>query len=338
MAKKLQEVTEAQWKLCNEFNRSIAEEFLSTSDELSDKTKPQYRSGIRIWVNWIRENAGNKQITDIKSMDYKRYQSWLFNQGLGESAIKFKRACVSTLNNYIILYYESDYPTFKNFVNKNIKVPTLGEVHEKKPLTPDEYKYLCDELARMEEWQKLAYVKFTYSTGCRRAESRQLLKEVVTYPPIVKDVKVKDEEGKENVVTTRTYKTHDIRCKGKSKLGKVRKLQFDQDAMDAINKWLEVRGEDDCPHVFVVIDKTNNVVRQVGEGTFNGWASGLFTEIIGRRVHCHLFRESRATNLVVHSGRSIDAVKSLLGHNDISTSQIYVIRDDKDDADEAFVD
>ena len=54
-------------------------------------------------------------------MDYKKYQSWLYNQGLGESAIRFKRSSVSTLNNYIMLYYQNEYSTFRNFVNKSIK-------------------------------------------------------------------------------------------------------------------------------------------------------------------------------------------------------------------------
>ena len=337
MAKKLSPVTDDMWKLCNEFNRNLVEEFLGTSDELSDKTRPQYRSGLKIWCNWVRENANNKPITEIKSMDYKRYQSWLFNQGIGESGIRFKRACVSTLNNYLVLYYENDYPTFKNFVNKNIKVPILGEVHEKLPLNPDEYKNLCDKLEEMEEWQKLAYVKFTYSTGCRRAESRQLLKEVINYEPTKKVVKTKDEDGKEVLNDISTYKTHDIRCKGRSKLGKVRKLQFDQEAMDAIKKWVEVRGEDNCPYLFVDNRGTKEVT-QVGEQCFNYWASGLFTKIVGRRVHCHLFRESRATNLVVHSGRSVESAQALLGHESSNTTQIYIIRDDTNDADEAFVD
>jgi len=336
MAKKLEKVTEEMWVLCNKFNKEMADEFINMSDELSDETKPQYKSGIKIWINWIRENCSNKSIIDIKTMDYKKYQSWLYNQGLGESAIRFKRSCVSTLNNYILLYYESNYPTFKNFVTKGIKVPTLGEVYDKAPLNPKEYIYLCDELERLEEWEKLAYVKFTYSTGCRRAESIQLLKEVVDYESVDKTVKVKDEAGNTSEMEISTYKTHSIRCKGKSKLGVIRKLQFDQEAMDAILKWLEIRGEDNCLYVFAKMSDGKMVQRD--KTSFNYWASTLFTKIIGRRVHCHLFRESRATNLVVHSGRSLEAAKSLLGHRSSATTQIYVIRDDSDDADEAFVD
>ena len=40
--------------------------------------------------------------------------------------------------------------------------------------------------------------------------------------------------------------------------------------MDALNKWLEVRGEDDCPYMFVIKQKNDGSVRQVAEETYNG--------------------------------------------------------------------
>ena len=336
MAKKLPDVTPEQYKECHEFNRNIIEEFIEVGDELSPETRPQYFSGLKIWINWIRENAQNKPIYEITTMDYKKYQSWLYNKGLGESAIRFKRSCVSTLNNYIMIYYEKEHPTFRNFVIKAIKVPILGEVHEKKPLTPDEYRYLCDELEKREEWEKLAYLKFTYSTGCRRAESSLLLKEVVNYEPTKKTIKIKDDKGKEVEVESCTYKTNPIRCKGKSELGDVRKLQFAQEVMEALKKWLEVRGEDDCPYMFV--RKVKDGVVQRKKDNFNYWCTHLFTDIVGRRVHPHLFRESRATNLVVHSGRDMETARKLLGHKSQETTKIYVIKEDSGDADEAFID
>lgn len=336
MAKKLKDITEEMYQSCNSYNKQIVEEFIDSSDELSPQTKPQYRSALRIWVNYIREFCKNKPIHEIESMDYKKFQSWLFNNGLGESAIRFKRAAVSTLNNHIMLYYQREYPTFRNFVNKGIKVPSLGEVHEKKPLTPTEYSFLCDELEKLEEWEKLAYLKFTYSTGCRRTESSLLLKEVSNYEPKKSKVKVKDENGNETTIEVCSYRTHDIRCKGKSTIGKVRKLQFSEEAMESLVKWLEFRGEDNCPYMFVHKSKLGIVQRK--PGNFNYWCSTLFKEIVGRRVHPHLFRESRATNLVLHSGKTLETAQKLLGHQSVETTKIYVIREDTDDADDAFTD
>ena len=236
-----------------------------------------------------------------------------------------------------MMMYEEELPTFRNFT-VGLKVVQTGYVHEKIPLTPNEYISLCEELEKREEWQKLAYLVFSYSTGCRKSEARQLLKEVVDYPAKEKKIKILDDDGKEIEAISKQYHTHTIRCKGKSIQGKPRKLKFGEDAMHWLKKWLEVRGDDDCPYMFV-IKQQNGMARQVGDGTFNNWCKGLFAKIVGRRGHPHLLRESRATNLVVYEHKSAEVAQKLLGHNDVSTTKNhYIIKSDEDDeSDEAFI-
>ena len=103
--------------------------------------------------------------------------------------------------------------------------------------------------------------------------------------------------------------------------------------MKYLKKWLEVRGKDDNPYVFV---SKYGGIKQVSENTFNKWCHKYFEPIIGRRIHPHLFRESRATNIVVGEGKNIEVAQALLGHNSSETTQIYVIRDTSEDSDDAF--
>ena len=254
-AKHSDEVTDEMWNEVNPFNRDMVQEFLENQTHLSKKSLVQYESGLRIYFYWVKENLNNKQCVEIKKKEYLKYQNYLTRRGLSESAIKFKKSCVSAFNNYIMFMYEDEYPTFRNYVTSEMKVVSTGYVHEKQPLTPDEYIKLCKVLEDKEDYQKLAYVMFSYSTGCRRAEARQLLKEVIDYKPQRKTVKVMDENVDEVEKESVAYKTHDIRCKGRSVVGKVRKLQFGEDVMAAIKKWLEVRGDDDCPYVFITHSK-----------------------------------------------------------------------------------
>ena len=331
IAARTEEITDEEWLTVNKYNREMVQDYLSA------KTRPAYKSGLRIFFKYVKDYLGDKDFTKIKKKEFQKYLNWLTNRGMSDSAIKFKKSCVSAFCNYVMMMYEEELPTFRNFTT-GLKVVQTGYVHEKLPLTPDEYVALCQELEKCEEWQKLAYLVFSYSTGCRRAEARQLLKEVVDYPAKEKKIKIIDEDGKEVEATSKQYQTHNIRCKGHSIVGKVRKLKFGEDAMHWIKKWLEVRGDDDCPYVFVIKQK-NGETRQVGEGTFNDWCSGLFTKIVGRRVHPHLFRESRATNLVVYEHKSAEVAQKLLGHEDVSTTKNhYIIQDDSnDESDEAFV-
>lgn len=267
VAKHSDEITDEMWNSVNKFNRDMVQEFLENQTHLSKKTLIQYESGLKIYFNWVKENLNDKNCVEIKKKEYLKYQNYLTRRGLSESAIKFKKSCVSAFNNYIMFMYEEEYPTFRNYVTSEMRVVSTGYVHEKQPLTPDEYVKLCKALEEKEDWQKLAYVMFSYSTGCRRAEARQLLKEIIDYKPQKKIVKVLDDNGDEIEKESIAYKTHDIRCKGRSVVGKVRKLQFGEDVMFAIKKWLEVRGEDDCEYVFVT--KKNNEYKQVSEITLD---------------------------------------------------------------------
>lgn len=341
-AKRSDDITDEMWNDVLEFNRNMVQEYLDNQAELALKTKIGYESGLKIFFYWVKEHLNNKSILNIKKKEFIRYLNWLTNRGLSDSAIKFKKTCVSNICNYVMMMYEEEYPTFRSFVTTEMKVVKTGYVHEKKPLTPDEYIMLCEELEKRKEWQKLAYLVFSYSTGCRRAEARQLLKEVVDYKPIIKDITIVDEDGNEKKATSKAYLTHTIRCKGASVVGKPRKLKFGEDAMHWIKKWLEERGEDDCPYMFIVKQKRNDGtyhICQVSEGTFNGWCKRLFTKIVGRRVHPHLFRESRATNIVVYENKPAEVAQKLLGHNDVSTTKNhYIIKNNEDDeSDEAFI-
>ncbi|MEM4995021.1 tyrosine-type recombinase/integrase [Priestia sp. SB1] len=324
MSDKLPEVTEKEWEEVNDFNRQIVSEFLEQG-HLSPHTLRQYQSGLKIFFRWVKENCMNKPITDLKPRDALRYQNFLIGRDLSSSAIKFKRSAVSSLCGYIELYYAEDYPLFRNIYNKKIPNPPKTLKNEKKPLTPQEFDLLVKTLEEREEWQMLAYVWFSYSTGCRRSESVQLLKEVIAYN------RVKDKDGNDKAY----YITHNIRCKGRGREGKVRKLNFDDRAMDAIKKWLEVRDEDECEYVFVKKTKKGEV-NQLSTSSLNYWCQEIFSDIVGRRVHPHQLRSTRATHLVALDGKDIKSAQKLLGHESSETTELYVIKEGDDDIDGAF--
>ena len=165
-------ITDEMWQDVNQFNRDMVEEYLDNQAELSAKSKICYESGLRIFFYWVKEHLNNKCMLDIKKKEFVKYLNWLTNRGLSESAIKFKKSCISNICNYVMMMYEEEYPTFRSFVTSEMKVVKTGYVHEKVPLTPDEYVMLCEELEKREQWEKLAYLVFSYSTGCRRAEAR----------------------------------------------------------------------------------------------------------------------------------------------------------------------
>lgn len=335
IAKRSDDITDEMWETVNEFNRDMVDDYLSNQTHLSPKSLNAYKSALRIFFYWVKQNLKDKNCTDIKKKEFLRYMNWLANRGMSSSGIKLKKSSVSAMNKFIENYYEEEYD-FRNFVTSDMQVPQTGTVHEKKPLTPEQLDHIYSELEKRGEWQILAWVKFSYSTGCRRAESHALLKEVIEYKPNIRMVTVTDEDGKEIEMESRSYKTHEIRCKGRSKIGKIRSFLFGEDAMDAMKKWIEMRGDDDCPYMFVVKTKDGKT-RHVSESIFNDWCSGLLSEIVGERVNPHRFRVSRASNLILHDGRNLETAQKLLGHESAETTKLYVVKKEENDAFEAFI-
>ena len=334
--KKIEPITQMEWEQCNEFNRTILEEFLMNSYHLSPQSKAAYRSNLMIWFNFVRTNLGNKPQTEIRPIEYMKFQSWLVSLGHSSSDISNKKSAISSLCNYIETYYLDIYPNFRSCIVKGMSKPEAKFVREKVPPTKEEMDTLIAEMEKREDWQKVAYLRYTYDTGCRRGESIQLLKEVVDYEPVVKEKEIIDEDGELQTVTVKYYRSNKTRCKGRGETGKVRRLIFSQETMDAIKKWLEVRGEDDCPYVFVA--RHDGEYCQISSAAINKWATNTFTPILGRRFHPHILREARATIGVVEEGKSIESMQKLLGHNSSETTKIYVIADDDDeDIDELFI-
>ena len=304
----------------NNFNKELMNEFLENSTELAPQSREAYRVCLRMWFVWVKDFLNNKRHVDIVPLEFKRFQKWLIENGSSSATVNNRRGAISSLNNYIETYYPREYPMFRNFVNRNIKYPLKIGIKEKNPVTKEECNYLISVLTEFEDWQKIAYLTFTLETGCRRGESRQLLKKVTELNPITKET-----NGK--FVTY--YETHPIRCKGAGKEGKKRTFCFGQATMNALKKWVDFRGNDDCPYMFV--NTQRNKVQQVGAPRFNVWCD-KFSEIVGKHIHPHSLRTSRATQLSEEEGVDIRIISKLLGHEQVSTTEKhYVVRDDAND-------
>lgn len=325
-ADRLAKITEEQWMQINKFNREKVEEYLLESTHLSKQSQTQYKSALRQFYYWVHETYGEKKlIHELKKKDFMRFQNMLLRRGMSSNAIKLKRSCVSALNKYLINFYEDEdeFSTFRNFVD-GVPNPTPNKVYKKIPLSHEEFELILKVLEEDEQWQIIAALHLLYASACRRSELIQLHKEIVTYPY------VKDKDGKD----TSYYKTHEVRAKGRGLDGKPRSLLFDDKARNSVSKWLEFRGDDNCPYIFV--SKQNGEVKQINVTTVNYWCKEIMSDIIGRRVNPHLIRGTRSTH-ILEEGINIKQAQKLLGHEDPSTTdKFYDLRENKDEFNDIF--
>lgn len=306
---------------CNEWNRMVLEEFLM-QPHFSKDTAKQYQSAGRIFLRYLHDKVGNKEIYKLRPKDGMVYQAWLRGLKLSSSAIRLRRSLVSSLCNYIELYYgeeDDEKKLFRNIFPKGVTHVPHSFKNEKEPLTLDEWNLLIDTLEEREEYQMRLYALLSFESGARRGEVVQIQKECATYE------KIKD---------SNRYTTHFVRGKGSGDDGKQFRLQFGEDTMEAMKKWLEVRGEDEEPALFVRKFK-NGKAEPLSREAFNEWCSRVFSEILGRRFAPHDFRRSRAT-ILNEQGVPIEKIQRLLQHNSSETTAIYILSEDDEDMDDLF--
>jgi len=101
---------------------------------------------------------------------------------------------------------------------------------------------------------------------------------------------------------------------------KERMVPMHPGAVHALNKWLDVRGDTDSKYVFPSNGKSGHITR---DGFFKILKKcAILAGIEPKRVSPHVLRHSFASHLLA-GGANLRAIQTMLGHEDISTTQIY---------------
>lgn len=97
IADRSNEITEEEWLQVNEFNRRMVDDYLSNQTHLSPQSLTAYKSALRIFFVWVKDNLNNKNCIEIRKKEFLRYMNWLANRGFSESGIKFKNHLLAHL-------------------------------------------------------------------------------------------------------------------------------------------------------------------------------------------------------------------------------------------------
>lgn len=101
---------------------------------------------------------------------------------------------------------------------------------------------------------------------------------------------------------------------------KERMVPMHDGAIQALQKWLEIRGDANSKYVFPSTSKTGHITR---DGFFKIIKKcAVLSGILPSRVSPHVLRHSFASHLLAN-GANLRAIQMMLGHEDIATTQIY---------------
>lgn len=264
--------------------------YLSSEKRHSPHTCSNYQDDLLRFGKWVAGSEERTAWRDMTSHDMRRYVAVLSRAGLSGRSIARHLSAIRRFYDYLLReHLASDNPVLDVRAPKAARrLPKVADV--------DQLSHLLDATADDPlETRDLSMFELLYSSGLRLSELAGLNVESI------------DRRGGE------------VRVLGKG--GKERILPVGRRALDALSQWLEVRpalANDREPALFVS-QRGDRLSNRSIQSRLRRWGVKNGAD---QKLHPHLLRHSFASHMLESSG-DLRAVQELLGHADISTTQIY---------------
>ena len=262
-------------------------DYLYIEKGLSQNTVQAYENDILSFLNWVK-NTPNLNYLNLKEENINKYIAYLFKSKLKSSSVNRKISSLKSLYLYLI--------------KKNIlKNSPISEV-----ITPKKEKYLPSSMSEDEvdrllkspdtsnkiEKRDKAMIEMLYATGMRISE--------------LVNLKLTDVDLQRCVA----------KVFGKGK--KERLIPFGEAALEALSDYISDRDKSVSKEIFL-----SNRGKKLSRVAF--WQRikiYLIRENLKNSISPHTLRHAFATHLL-NRGADLRSVQLLLGHSDLSTTQIY---------------
>ncbi len=280
--------------------------WLAHERQLAARTRKSYASDWAAFVGFTSGHLGGAvSLRSLATMDYRDFRAWLAHltkNGLKRNSIARACASVRAFFDYVDRHYDVHNPALRA-----MRAPSFKRALPR-PLAFGQISEIREEIGEKasSDWtakRDLALVMLLYGAGLRIGEAIGLSRSSIPDPiEQVTSVKVLGKGGKERVVPLLSQVVRAID-------EYLRACPFQLAAEDPL--FVGVRGKRVQP---AAIQKKIRLLRQ---------ALGL-----PETTTPHALRHSFATHLL-SDGADLRAIQELLGHANLSTTQIYTQVDDR---------
>lgn len=262
------------------------EEYLESDLNYSDNTIKSYDNDLEKFIKYFQ----NKDILKVGVKDIEKYINTLSE--LAPSSVSHN---ISTLRSFYNYYLKLDKISYNPC--DSIKQPKLGR-HLPVYLTISETEKLLDiKIETPFDARNKALLELMYATGLRISEAITL--EFKNIDPEECIVRVIGKGSKERIVPINDY------------------------ALDALNDYLKnyrpLLVKNNINNYIFLNNHGNLLTRQ---GVFKMIKAECLKKGITKNISPHTIRHTFATHLL-ENGADLRIIQELLGHSDISTTQIY---------------
>ncbi len=269
----------------------LVEEFLRyllIDKGYSNNTISSYKEDLEKFLEFNK----NKKINEINNSDLKEYVKYLNKENLNEKSISRNISCLKSFYKFLVI---------EKYINNNpsdsVAMPKLKR-NLPKILTEEEVLLLLDiNLSDAFSYRNKAMLELMYATGLRVSE--------------LVNLRLQDIDLNEDIV--RTF----------GKGSKERVIPFGDYACEYLEKYIyEYRGLmlKGKPSEYLFLNNHGN--KMTRQGLFKIIKKIAKEKGINKDLSPHTLRHSFASHLLKY-GADLRTIQELLGHSDISTTQIY---------------
>ena len=263
---------------------------LTIEKRASQYTVKSYKRDLNCLSNYC-ESKSISLWTDLKQTDIRSYMASRHRQGLSSTSLQRELSAIRSFFNFLLKNQLTD-----NNPGQYIKAPKNTRKLPK-TLDVDQIKSLLEAGTNSTiEIRDLAMFELFYSSGIRLSELAQL--NLTDIDLTDKSLMVRSGKG-----------------------GKSRMLPIGSKAVAAINTWLEhrIKSITSTETALFISTRGTRLGQRSIELRLKQWCK---KKGIAENIHPHMLRHSFATHLL-ESSQDLRAVQELLGHSNISTTQIY---------------
>ena len=262
-------------------------DYLFIEKGLSKNTIKAYGVDLEGFINWLNNN---KKIEYIKATELQinNYISFLFKSNLKSSSINRKISSIKALYLFLMQKNKIDVSPIAEII-----VPKQGRYLPISMSESEVEKLLKSPNSKLKiEKRDKAMIELLYATGVRISELINL--------------KMTDIDIQRCV----------IKVLGKG--SKERLIPFGESALDALNDYLKDRYKSPTKEIFL----SNRGTKLSRQAFWQRIKIYLHREGLKESISPHTLRHAFATHLL-NRGADLRSVQLLLGHSDLSTTQIY---------------
>jgi integrase/recombinase XerD len=267
--------------------------FLQFEKGLSKNTISAYKNDLLQYFSFLKKI--NKTIHNVSSDDLTEFLWQLKQQNLRPNSIYRKASCVTQFHKFLVSENITTNNPVEGMMRPKLqrKLPTVLTVEEVD-------KLLSFQPIKFNDVRNKAMIEVLYATGLRVSELVNLTFEQLD------------------------LENRFIRVVGKG--GKERIVLLNKKSVDALKEWIKIRDKKFSGKIsteydkFIFLSKLGKPISRVD--FWEQLKNYVRNAGISKNVSPHTLRHSFATHMLKY-GADLRVVQELLGHSDISTTQIY---------------